>query len=215
MENQETQNTPTEQQQHQNDPMAALKGEMNRKFSKIVEENTALKGMLEAFVEKGEDGSYKLRSQQATPAPAKEKQPDVMQELNALKAELKKKDEALAAEKTKAASEAKRAAIVDALGKHGGVNPQRDARHIFDDVKQNSNGQWVIYSKDESGMDLETPLEIHVQSFLKANPELARANGKPGSGTPNGIGSSNVDPRSMSYAQYGQLLQKIKKGEVN
>ncbi len=168
----------------------------------IKEENTNLRAMLDAVIEKGEDGSFKLKV--VTPPPAKkETEPEWKTEVNALKTELSKRDKIIAEKDSAASAAAKRSAIVDELTKHGAVNPTRDAVHLFEAVKANSDGKLVVYSKDDNGLDVETPLDKHVGGWLKANPELVRASGKAKSGTPaSGYGSANTDLENMSMAEY-------------
>ncbi len=183
----------------------------------LKEENASLKGMLEAIVEKGEDGSYKLKGgAPATPEAKKTAAvPEWQTELNALKTELSKRDALIAEKDKKAAETAKRSAIVEMLSKANAVNPQRDAVHLFDSVQTNSDGKYVAYTKDELGNDVETPLESFVGGWLKSNPELVKASGKPGSGTPNGhsIASYDLDDTDMNafVKNRGELLKHSKR----
>lgn len=174
-------------------------------FRRVAEENTSLKEMVGALVEKGEDGVYKLKAtpQPVTPPKKDDKVPEWQTEMNAMKSELKKRDDLIADKDRKFAESSKRAAIIEALAKANAVNPQRDAVHLFDAIKTNSDGKYVSYSKDENGLDVETPLDVFAAGFIKSNPELLRAQGKSGSGTPNGIyGSGVVNREDMTMEQY-------------
>jgi hypothetical protein len=179
-------------------------------FRRVAEENASLKEMLSAVIEKGEDGVFKLKATTAPVVVPKDKAPEWQVEMNAMKSELKKRDDLIAEKDKKFAESSKRAAIIDALSKSNAVNPQRDAVHIFDSVKTNSEGKYVSYSKDENGLDVETGLDVFVGSWLKGNPELVRASGKSGSGTPNGhVNVINRDDMTMDQYAAARKAGKI------
>jgi hypothetical protein len=178
------------------------------------EENATLKSIIESIVEKGDDGSYKLKVNAPVKKEEPSKEPEWKTEVNALKTEIAKRDKLIAEKDTAAHTAAKRSAIVDELTKHNAVNPTRDAVHLYDAVKANSEGKYVVYSKDENGLDVETPLDKHVSGWLKGNPELVRATGKAGSGTPASALSSNMgglDIANMSMAEYAKARPEILK----
>jgi hypothetical protein len=177
--------------------------------------NEEISSILAGLVTKNEDGTYALKAA-ATPAAKSDGKPDPMAEINALKAELKKRDDALATERKSAADTAKKLAIQAALTKNGAVNPGRDAVHIFDSVKQDSNGDYVVFGKDANGLDTVTSLDVHVGGWLKSNPELVRAQSKTGSGTPVSAGSTpgSVKLSDMSMSDYAAKRNDILAGKI-
>lgn len=170
------------------------------------------------LIEKDGD-TYKPKTA-AAPAPQPKPagiQPDPVVEMEArFQSELKKRDDALAAERRKAADTEQRGAMVEALTKAGAVNAGRDVVHMSGVVK-NASGQFVQVVKDQFGADTEVPLEQAAANFLKTNPELKRASGHPGSGTPNGsfqAGSQGKDTGSIASMSTEEYFAARKSGKI-
>lgn len=178
-------------------------------------DNTATKSMLSAMFDKQEDGTYTLKAA-APPAAKTGDKPDLAAEIAALKAENKKNADTLATERKSAADAAKRLAIQSSLTKNGAVNPGRDSVHLFDSVKLDSNGDYVVFGKDANGLDTATPLDVHVGGWLKANPELVRAQSKTGSGTPGATGNTPgaIKLDDMSMADFASKRKDILSGKI-
>ena len=194
-----------------NQPQYLTKDEFGKSatyFRKVAEENTALKEMLSAIVEKGEDGSFRLKQHTATPN--KESETDWQTELKSLKTEISKRDQLIAEKDRKAQEATKRSAIIDALAKSNAVNPQRDAVHLFDHIITTSEGNYVAQTKDDNGLSVETPLDAFVSGFLKSNPELVKATTKTGSGTPNGHSDVASDFTALSNMTPEQYMKHRK-----
>lgn len=178
-------------------------------------DNTATKAMLSSMFDKAEDGTFTLKA--APTATAKvDGKVDVMAEVNALKAQLKQSADSLVTERKTAADTARKLAIQGSLTKNGAVNPGRDSVHLFDQVKLDAAGEYVVFSKDANGLDMSTPLDAHVGGWLKANPELVRAQSKTGSGTPGATGSTpgSVKLSEMSGNDYAANRAAIMSGKI-
>src|ERR1017187_6374549 len=138
------------------------------------------------LLEKAEDGSFKPKAAAAPAAPTKTEPNTLVADMEArFRAELKTRDDALIDERRKSADTAQRSAVGEALNKAGAVNAGRDVIHVSGIVK-NAAGEYVQTVKDEFGAAKEITLDEAANIFLKANPELKRASGIPGSGTPAG-----------------------------
>ena len=180
---------------------------------KLSEENESLRSMVSAIVEKTEDGGFRLKGIQPE-APAKPEKSDPMAEVEKLRLEIKKRDELLAEEKNRAATTAKKAALIDVMSKANAVNPQRDVVHIFDMVKQNDQGEYVVTDKDENGLQVDVSINNYVSKWLSSNPELVKPSAKAGSRTPSGqaatsFGGADVTSlANMSPAEYNAHRKK-------
>ena len=201
--NQPAQNQP--QSQNQNQPDFVTKDEFGRTAAFIrglkdtVEALQKSMPTLDTFVSLGmlervDDGTYKPKpAQQAAHSPAQQPQhqqssntaePEWKQAVDALKKSLKAKDDELAAERQRAADGERKNAVISALARAGAVNPDRDAVHVLNGIQKNDKGQYVSRAKDDLGLDIEVSLEDFVTKFLQTNPELKKASGHAGSGTP-------------------------------
>jgi len=192
-----------------------------RGLSEKIETLTKNVPTMDLFVTLGileKDGeTYKPKSAPAA-APAKKQDQgntDQIAEMeNRFQAELKKRDDALAAERRKAAETEQRSAVIDALGKAGAVNASRDYVHVTG-IGKNAAGKYVQIGKDQFGADVEFSLEDAAANFLKANPELRKAQGHPGSGTPSNAGfggkSAGTDVNSLAEMSMEQYMAHRRK----
>ena len=195
-----SQNTPQYVTQEAFNGTAAMISRMNKTLEGLTGGMLTFDKLAEVgLVEKQADGTFKPKTVTAAPAakPAAGDPPEWKAETDRLNAEIKKRDDALAAERRKAADTEQRGAIIDALNQSGAVNASRDVVHVQGIVK-NASGQYVQMTKDQYGADVEVPLDQAVATFLTANPELRRAQGRPGSGTPTGGGTGNFTGTTAS-----------------
>ncbi len=169
---------------------------------------------METFVqlglfEKGEDGAYKPKAVQA-PSRKNDQEPEWKAQLDQLQAQIKQRDDALAAERKRAAETEKKSAVISALTKAGAVNPERDYIHIIQAIENGEKG-YFARSKDEFGADKQIPLDQAVQDFLKTNPELAKPSGHAGSGTPAGDGTAPAGPGQFTVDYFIKNRDKFRR----
>jgi hypothetical protein len=165
------------------------------------------------LLEKADDGSYR---QKPAAAPAQQKsgekapEPEWKAAVDELKKSLKGKEDELAAERQRAAEIEKKNAVSSALAKAGAVNPERDAVHMLAGIQRNESGAYVARSKDELGLDVEVGIDDFIVKFLNQNPELKRATGHTGSGTP--AGSATTASGAATASDYMANRQKYLAG---
>src|SRR6266540_6901376 len=162
---------PAQQQQTQT-PDYLTKDEFNRTAAFIRGMNEKLETLtksvptMDAFVsmglfEKADDGSYKVKAAPA-PKPTQQQQqaadPEWKAEIDKLNTQLKQRDDALVAERRRAAETEQRSAVVEALSKAGAVNASRDHLHLGG-ITKNTSGKYVQIIKDEFGADKEVALD--------------------------------------------------------
>jgi hypothetical protein len=230
-------NTPTPgstpapaQNQPQNTPDYLTKEEFSksaafiRGLSDRLETLTKTVPTMDLFVqlgmlEKSEDGSYKPKAGPSTEKPAeKAPEPEWKGAVEELKKSLKAKEDELTAERQRATEVEKKNAVISALSKAGAVNPGRDAVHILSGIHKNDKGDYVARGKDDLGLDTETGLEDFIGKFLQQNPELKKASGHSGSGTPASANTSSgttITREQMSPEWYSKNRDKIVSGEIH
>jgi hypothetical protein len=198
---------------------AAIISRMNKTLESIINGMLSLDKLADiGLVEKAADGTFKPKTSTAAATVKKDGQPDPVAEMEAkFQAELKKRDDALAAERRKAADTEQRSTVIEALTKAGAVNPSRDVVHLTG-ITRNDAGQFVQKTKDQYGADVEVSLEDAVGNFLKVNPELKKASGHPGSGTPAGNNTPGFmggkDVSSLASLPMDQYFAQRKAGKL-
>lgn len=185
--------------------LQAVKGEFSRKLEALTSKMPTLDTFAElGLLEKDEAGSYKPR--QSGQQTKKTEPSDLEKQVADLRKAITARDEALAkADQDRQTLELK-TAVINALGKAGAVNPDRDHVHVISNIKKADSG-YVAKAKDQYGTETDVPLESFVNDWLKSNPELKKASGLPGSGVPaglNGKSMGSVDVSKMSMEQYVQ-----------
>lgn len=173
------------------------------------------------LLEKADDGTFRARAAGPTPKGAPPADDPVKRDLDQLKAQLKAKDEEIATEKRKAAEAERNRAVVAAMAKAGAVNAERDHVHLAAAVVRAEDGQYVARTKGKYGEDVDVPVEEFVSGWLKANPDLMKAQGGTGTGTLPGQGArgghnGNVVPKTTwsDMTWYMQNREKIQRGEL-
>ena len=201
-----SQNTPQFVTQEAFNGTAAMIGRMNKTLETLSGGMLTFDKLAEVgLLDKQADGTFKPKTAAATPSPKPAGDPPEWKaETDRLNAEIKKRDDALAAERRRTAETEQRSAIVDALNKAGAVNAGRDFIHVTD-IRKNAAGQYVQSTKDQYGADVDVPLEQAAANFLKSNPELAKAQGRPGSGTPAGSTTHSVGTHGHSVEALASL----------
>jgi hypothetical protein len=188
---------------------AALINRMNKAIEGLAGGMLSLDKLVELGLLEKDGESFKAK----VTSPAQKKEggnagdPEWKLEIDKLNAEIRKRDEALVNERKKTAETDRKSAVIAALTKAGAVNPERDHVHIFSAVEKGENG-YFVRGKDEYGAESQVSLDDHVNSYLKANPELRKAATQPGAGTPKGSqthGKGSLDINAlaaMSTEQY-------------
>jgi hypothetical protein len=165
-------------------------------------------------------GMYKAKATAAPTTKPDAAVPEWQKQINDLVAQGKAKDTALAAEKTARLDGERKSAVITALTAAGAVNAARDYLHVLPSVVRAEDGTYHTVTKDAYGVETKVPLEAAFKGFLTSNPELARAAGKPGSGTPaggsGGTGSITVTRAQMTDpAWYAANRKDVIAGNVN
>lgn len=171
----------------------------------------ALKGQnpLETLVslgllEKASDGSYRPKVAGTSAKKDNEPEPEWKVELKKMQEQLAAKDRQLAAEKQQREQAELRSAVIAALEKAGAVNPGRDYVHVIQQVKRAEDGSFFVSKTNDYGVEEKGSLEAAFIEFLKANPELRKASGHAGSGTP---GNSHVPGKPVNNNDIDALAQ--------
>ena len=149
---------------------------------------------------KNADGTY---APKAVTAPAKKEDavPAWQTQIDQLVAQGKAKDLALADANTQRAAGELKSAVITAFEKAGAVNASRDYVHVLSAVKRADDGTFHTISKDQFGVESTVGLDVAFGAFLKGNPELAKAAGHAGSGTPTGANITGT-PGHVSTESY-------------
>jgi hypothetical protein len=196
---------------------AAMIRQMNETVTGLKAVNPFDSLVTAGILEKKPDGTYGPKS--ATPAKKDEAVPEWQRQIDELRSQGVAKDKALQAERDARAAGELKSAVVAAFGKAGAVNPERDYVHVLPSVVRGEDGTFHTVNKDQFGVETKVPLADAFTAFLKSNPELQRAAGRPGSGTPNGgngTGGSIVVPRAQlsDPAWYQANRAKVISGEI-
>ena len=130
----------------------------------------------------------------ATPKPRAEDDP-LVQRLKTVESQLERAKKEKQDADTAVAASQRDTAIIEALRAAGAVNPMRDFTHLQSKVLKGDKGYYAK-GTDEAGYDVEVAVNDLAVEFLKANPELKKATGNGGSGTPqNGTGTPGTGVR--------------------
>lgn len=151
-------------------------------------------------LEKKADGTYAAKAVTAAAPAKKEDVPAWQTQIDQLIAQGAAKDKALAASNEAREAGELKSAVVMAFEKAGAMNANRDYVHVLPNVKKATDGTYHTISKDQFGVETPVALDVAFGTFLKGNPELMKASGKPGSGTP--AGSPSTGSGSMSTESY-------------
>jgi hypothetical protein len=164
------------------------------------------------LLEKDATGQYKPKA--ASPVPAKKDvEPEWQAQIRQMQEQMQAKDRALAAEKTKREESELKSAVIQAFEKAGAVNATRDYVHVLGSVKRGEDGTFHTIKKDEFGVETNVPLDAAFGAFLKSNPELMKAAGHAGSGTP--AGAVTGTPGQMSTESYMSTRAKaLESGDI-
>lgn len=173
------------------------------------------------LLEKADDGTF--HAKQAAQG-GKDKPPaddPIKRELDALKRQLAAKDEEVASERRKVEQAERTRAVIEALTDAGAINPQRDHVHLVSQIERSEAGEFAAKGRDQYGSEVAIPLKNYVGDWLKANPDLMKAQGGTGTGAMPGQGArgtqtGNVVPKAVwtDMSWYARNRDKIMNGEI-
>lgn len=205
---------------------------MIRKLSTTVEGMQGSAVTLDKLAEVGlfekveEDGKvvYKPKTTAAPAKPEKKADDDpLVLRVKALEGQLAKANKEKEEADRRVEEDRRNRELTLALEKAGAVKADRDYVHLVPKLVKGSDGTWVVPGKDQHGFDKEFTLEEYADLFLKENPELRKAQGQGGSGTPTGstavggmINGKPIIPKAQwtNPVWYAANRDKVMKQEV-
>lgn len=172
------------------------------------------------LLEKKDDGTFQPKAQAPAPAKKDDQEPEWRKQIRAMQEQIEAKDRALAAEKKAREEGELKNAVITAFEKAGALNSGRDYIHVLPAVKRDEDGSFFTTKKDQFGVETKVGLDAYLGEFLKASPELAKAQARPGSGTPAAAGGTGenhgptTNVNTLASMPVGDYFASRKAGKI-